>query len=206
MAQPIVELVREAMARHGYWAVGLTLLLENAGLPLPGETVLLLASFLAYSRHELHMPWIIVIAICAATLGDNIGFFIGDRGGHLFLRRYQRTLRIPQHTIDKGERIFAQYGAATIFFARFIFGLRVIAGPLAGVLRMPWKRFAIFNVLGATFWVFVITTVGYRFGKHWDQLMDFVRRLNIIVAIIAALVFVGLWYWRRTRSNSSRKG
>jgi membrane protein DedA with SNARE-associated domain len=203
MAQPIVELVREAMARHGYWAVGLTLLLENAGLPLPGETVLLLASFLAYSRHELQLPWIIVVAICAAALGDNLGFFIGDRGGRLFLRRYQRVLRIPQHTFDKGERIFAQYGAATIFFARFIFGLRVIAGPLAGVLRMPWKKFAIFNVLGATLWVFVISAIGYKFGKHWDQLIEFVRRMNIIAAFTALIVLLAIWYWRRTRPKPS---
>jgi membrane-associated protein len=205
MAQPIVELIREAMARHGYWAVGVTLLLENAGLPLPGETILLLASFLAYSRHELQLPWIIVVAICAATLGDNIGFFIGDRGGHLFLRRYQSALRIPQTTIDKGERIFAQYGAATIFFARFIFGLRVIAGPLAGVLRMPWKKFAIFNVLGATLWVLVISAVGYKFGKHWDQLMEFVQRMNIIVAVVALIVALAVWYWRRIRPGSSQK-
>jgi len=199
MAQPILELVREAMARHGYWAVGLTLLLENAGLPLPGETVLLLASFLAYSRHELQLPWIIVVAICAAALGDNLGFFIGDRGGHLFLQRYQRVLGIAQHTLDRGERIFAQYGAATIFFARFIFGLRVIAGPLAGVLRMPWKTFAIFNILGAALWVFVISTIGYKFGKHWDKLIEFVRRMNIIAAFTALIVLLAIWYWRRTR-------
>jgi membrane-associated protein len=202
MAQPIVELIREAMARHGYWAVGLTLLAENAGLPLPGETILLFASFLAYSRDELQLPWIIVVAICAATLGDNIGFVIGDRGGHLFLRRYQQTLHIPQRTIDKGERIFAQYGAATIFFARFVFGLRVIAGPLAGVLRMPWRKFAIFNVLGATLWVLVISAIGYKFGKHWDQLMEFVRRMNLVVAITALIVLIGLWVWRRTRPGA----
>ena len=201
MAQAIVELIREAMARHGYWAVGLTLLLENAGLPLPGETILLLASFLAYSRDELQLPWIIVVAICAATLGDNIGFFVGDRGGRLFLRRYQSTLRIPQHTIDRGERIFSQYGAATIFFARFIFGLRVIAGPLAGVLRMPWKKFAIFNALGAAVWVLVISAIGYKFGKHWDALMVFVRRMNIVVVIFAIVVMIAMWLWRRVRSG-----
>jgi len=204
MAQPIVELIQESMARHGYWAVGLTLLLENAGLPLPGETILLLASFLAYSRHELQLPWIIGVAICAAALGDNIGFFIGDRGGHLFLRRYQKTLRIPQSHIDKGERIFAQYGAATIFFARFIFGLRVIAGPLAGVLRMPWKKFAIFNVLGATLWVLVISAIGYKFGKHWDQLIDFVRRMNLVVGIAALIVLLAVWLWRRVRPGVPR--
>ena len=100
MVHSILDLVREAMARHGYWVVGLTLLLENAGLPVPGESVLLFASFLAYSRHELQMPWIVLVAIAAATFGDNLGFFIGDRGGHFFLARYQIALRIPQATIS----------------------------------------------------------------------------------------------------------
>jgi membrane-associated protein len=197
MVHSILDLVREAMARHGYWVVGLTLLLENAGLPVPGESVLLFASFLAYSRHELQMPWIVLVAIAAATFGDNLGFFIGDRGGHFFLARYQSALHIPQATIDRGERLFAQYGAATIFFARFLFGLRVIAGPLAGVLRMPWKRFALFNALGATLWVLVISAIGYRFGKHWDQLVIALRRLDVALTIFALVVIFAIWRWHR---------
>lgn len=201
MALPILDAAREAIARHGYWAVALALLLENAGLPVPGETVLLLASFLAYSRHELQIGWIIVIAICAATLGDNLGFFIGDRGGHLFLQRYQRRLHISQKTIERGERLFARYGAVTILFARFVTGLRVIAGPLAGVLRMPWKKFAVFNALGATLWVLAITTIGYLFGQHWHRLLRIVERLNLVFIVLALIVVLGVWYWRRKQSQ-----
>ena len=197
MALPILDLAREAIARHGYWAVGLALLLENAGLPVPGETVLLLASFTAYSRHELQIGWIIVIAICAATLGDNLGFFIGDRGGHLFLKRYQQRLHISQSTIERGERLFARYGAVTILFARFVTGLRVIAGPLAGVLRMPWKKFVVFNALGATLWVLAITSIGYLFGQHWHRLLRIVERLNLAFIVVAVIVVVVVWYWRR---------
>src|SRR5215472_13849011 len=187
MALPILDVARDVIARHGYWAVGVALLLENAGLPLPGETVLLLASFLAYSRHELQIGWIIVIAICAASLGDNLGFLIGDRGGHLFLRHYQRRLHISPSTIERGERLFARYGAVTILFARFIAGLRVIAGPLAGVLRMPWKTFVVFNFLGALLWVTVISLVGYKFGKHWDALTDYVERFNLVIALVVVI-------------------
>jgi len=201
MALPILDVARDVIARHGYWAVGVALLLENAGLPLPGETVLLLASFLAYSRHELQIGWIIVIAICAASLGDNLGFLIGDRGGHLFLRHYQRRLHISQSTIERGERLFARYGAVTILFARFIAGLRVIAGPLAGVLRMPWKTFVVFNVLGATLWVLVITTVGYLFGQHWRRLLIVVERLNLAVVVLAVIAVAMIWYWHRRQSK-----
>jgi len=177
--------------------VGIALLLENAGIPVPGETILLLASFLAYSRQELQLPYIILVGVCAATLGDNLGFAIGYRGGRPLLDRYRNLFGIPPETIARGERLFDQYGSVTIFFARFIFGLRVIAGPLAGVLRMPWKRFALFNFLGAMLWVSVISAVGYKFGKHWDQLLDFVKDLNIGIAILAVLIGVLLWLWRR---------
>jgi membrane protein DedA with SNARE-associated domain len=198
MGQAILESLRTLIAQYGYWAVGAALLLENSGLPVPGETILLLASFLAYSRHELQLPYIILIGVCAATLGDNLGYAIGYRGGRPLLDRYQNVFRIKPDTIERGERLFAQYGAVTIFFSRFIFGLRVIAGPLAGVLRMPWKRFAVFNFLGALVWVSVISGVGYKFGKHWDQLLLYLDRLNIVMVVAAVVVVFVLWRWRKT--------
>jgi membrane protein DedA with SNARE-associated domain len=197
MGQSILDFLQELIANYGYWAVGGALLLENTGIPVPGETILLLASFLSYSRDELQLPYIILIGVCAATLGDNLGFAIGYRGGRPLLDRYRATFRISQETIFRGERLFDQYGAVTIFFARFIFGLRVIAGPLAGVLRMPWKRFAVFNFLGALLWVSVISFVGYKFGKHWDVLVDYLERLNVGFLVAAAIAVFILWRWRR---------
>lgn len=205
MAQSLLELLRDFVAQYGYWAVGITLLLENAGIPVPGETVLLLASFTAYSSHELSLPWVIVVAICAATIGDNLGFLIGNRGGRPFLDRYQSTFRISSAVIERGERLFARYGSATVFFARFLFGLRIIAGPLAGVLRMPWKRFAIWNVLGAAVWVTVISTIGYKFGQHWEKVVALLERLNLAAAIVALVVGLVAWVWHRrfqARKNS----
>jgi membrane protein DedA with SNARE-associated domain len=204
MAQSLLELLRGYVAQYGYWAVGITLLLENAGIPVPGETVLLLASFLAYSQHELSLPWVMVVAISAASIGDNLGFWIGSRGGRPFLDRYRSTFRIAPAIVERGENLFARYGAATVFFARFLVGLRIIAGPLAGVLRMPWQRFVIWNVLGAAVWVGVISTIGYKFGQHWDKVMALLERLNIVAAIIAVCVVVGAWFWRR-RTAETRK-
>src|SRR5437879_3823113 len=115
MAQHIVDLLRSLLAHYGYGAVAGALLLENAGLPVPGETVLLLASFLAYSEHRLRLPYIILTGICAATVGDNLGFAIGVYGGRPLLERYRKTLRIRPATIARGEDLFQRYGAATIF-------------------------------------------------------------------------------------------
>ena len=199
MSQSILELLRNAVVAYGYWAVGAALLLENAGLPVPGETILLLASFAAYSRHELELSWIIVVGTIFATLGDNLGFALGFYGGRRLLARYQSVFRIRDSTLARGENLFARYGAATIFFARFVFGMRVIAGPLAGVLRMPWRRFLIFNFLGAALWVSVISSAGYLFGRHWQRLEHDIKRFDVAAAIVLVLLMV--WLWRRSRQN-----
>ena len=200
MGYTIVHSLRTFVVEYGYWAVALALLCENAGLPVPGETTLLLASFLAYSQHKLHLGWIIVVATCAATLGDNLGFVIGSRGGRPLLDRYQHILRIPQLSLRRGEQMFARYGAVTIFFARFIFGMRVFAGPLAGVLQMPWRAFALFNFLGAVVWVTVIAGAGYLFGRHWRLLLGTLRRLDIALVVLAVVVILVLW-WKARREN-----
>lgn len=202
MTQSILDFLRDAVVQYGYWAVGLALLLENAGIPVPGETILLLASFLAYSEHDLRLPWIMIVATIAATLGDNLGFALGSYGGRPLLARYQSFFRIQKSTIERGQQLFARYGAATIFFARFVFGMRIVAGPLAGVLRMPWKKFAVFNFLGAAVWVSVISSVGYLFGRHWDKLESVMKRFDVVVAIIVVLLAIYLW-WRGRRRNGA---
>jgi membrane protein DedA with SNARE-associated domain len=200
MTHSFLDFLRNAVVHYGYWAVGLALLLENAGVPAPGETILLMASFLAYSEHDLRLPWIIVVATLAATLGDNLGFALGYYGGRPLLARYQAVFRIQDRTMARGESLFAEYGAVTICFARFVFGMRIIAGPIAGVLRMPWKKFLVFNFLGAGLWVTVISGAGYLFGQHWGRLVRAVERFDIAVAIVALLV-VGFVAWRRRRAR-----
>jgi membrane protein DedA with SNARE-associated domain len=193
-----VHSLRAFVAQYGYWAVALTLLCENAGIPVPGETTLLLASFLAYSEHELHLGWIIVVATCAATLGDNLGYALGHYGGRPLLDRYQSFFRISSTALKRGEEMFDRYGAAAVFFARFVFGMRIFAGPLAGVLRMRWRAFTLFNFLGAVVWVTCIASAGYLSGQHWRSLVRAVRRFNIAVLIVTVVVILFLW-WRYRR-------
>jgi membrane-associated protein len=196
MTHSILDLLRNAIVEYGYWAVGAALLLENAGIPVPGETVLLLASFLAYSQHELRLPWIIVVGTAAAALGDNLGFALGYHGGRPLLNRYQSFFRIRPSTLQR----FARYGSVTIFFARFVFGMRIIAGPMAGVLRMPWRTFLVFNFMGAGVWVSVISGAGYLFGQHWGRLERNVKRFDLMVVALVVLVAIWLW-WRGRREN-----
>ena len=198
MGHFIIELLRSALVHYGYWAVAVALLLENAGLPVPGETILLLASFLAYAERDLKVSWIILVGTVAATLGDNVGFFLGHRGGRPLLDRYQRIFRIKPATLEQGDRLFARYGAVTVFFARFVFGLRIIAGPMAGVLKMPWRKFLVANVLGAALWVTVISGAGYLFGQHWERLVRDMKRVDIAVVVVVGLIAGFLW-WRNRR-------
>jgi len=199
MGSWLFQVLAEHFREWGYWTVPAVLLLENAGVPVPGETVLLFASFLAYDEGELHLPYLILLGIAACTLGDNLGYLLGHRGGRRLLERYQHIFRIPDRTIRRGERLFARHGNVTIFFARFVFGMRIIAGPLAGVLRMPWRQFVIFNFLGASLWVTIVSLVAYFFGSEWDTLVKVMGRVNLIIAIVVLLVLVFVWHRYRER-------
>jgi membrane-associated protein len=198
MDHAIFYSLRSFVADYGYWAVALALLAESVGLPVPGELTLLLASFLAYQEHQLHLGWIIVVATCSTTLGGDLGYAVGHYGGRPLLDRYQNFFQIPPSMMKRGERMFARYGAAAIFFARFVFGVRIFAGPLAGVLRMRLRAFALYNFLGAVVWVTFIASAGYLFGQHWRTLLQTMQRFNIAVLIVAVGVVLFLW-WRYRR-------
>jgi len=199
MLPDLFEVLRSHFTTHGYWTLAITLLLENAGIPLPGETMLLFASFLAYQNHELNLGLIILVATAACTLGDNLGYWIGYHGGRPLLHRYQRFFRASEEKIARGEKMFERFGPATVFVARFVFGMRIIAGPLAGVLRMQWRRFVLFNFLGAVAWVVVISCAGYFFGQHWQRLLRLMGRANAVVFVVAVIIAVYAWKKYRER-------
>jgi len=201
MNSHILQLLEGYFGRHGYWTVAVVLLLENAGVPVPGETVLLLAGFLTFSQHHFRLPWVIAVGVAAATFGDNLGYAIGCYGGRRLLNRYQQFFHISPAQISQGERLFEKHGPVTVFFARFIFGMRIITGPLAGVLRMHWKDFALFNFLGALAWVTVVACAGYLFGRQWQTLVRWVGDVDLLLAVIVALVIVAV-VWRARRSQT----
>jgi membrane protein DedA with SNARE-associated domain len=197
MTHHVFDLLRGAVVHYGYWAVAVLLLLESAGVPLPGESILLLASFLAFSEHELQLPWVIVVGILATTAGGELGFALGRHGGRPLIERYRHIFSIRAETVARGDRLFERYGAATVFLARFIFGMRVLAALLAGALRMPWRKFALYNFVGAAVWVTGICGAGYLFGGHWGRLAHDLKRFDLAVAIV--VVGAGLLVWWRNR-------
>jgi membrane protein DedA with SNARE-associated domain len=199
----IAEHIQHFIIVWGYWAILIGLLGENAGIPLPGETILLFASFLAYKHEHLHLHWVIVVGIVAATLGDNVGYFIGHRGGRPLLQRWKSFFRVDEADIRAGEEFLNRRGALAIFMARFIAGMRIVAGPLAGVLQMEWKKFVLANAAGAAVWVTTIALLGYTFGSEFERVMAFFDRAGL--ALLAAALLGGWWLWRRRRRQSRER-
>lgn len=197
------DLLRRYFAEYGYWTVAVVLLLENAGIPVPGETTLLFATFLAFSERHLTLWGIISIGIVACTLGDNLGYWIGYHGGRPLLEHQRRIFHISEEHLHRGERFFQRYGSFTVFFARFVFGMRIIAGPLAGVLKMPWRKFLLFNFLGAAVWVSVVGCLGYFFGSRWELLASDLARVEVLLVVV--VLIAGLFWWWRSRRSSARR-
>jgi membrane-associated protein len=141
----LYHIIRHTLVHWGYWAIVAGLLSENAGFPLPGETVLMFSSFLAHKHTRLDLMWVIVVATAASIMGDNVGYLLGHTFGSRLIRWMKKIFRWDDNDVGAAKDQLRRHGAATIFWARYIFGLRTIAGPLAGMLGMEWKRFLIYN-------------------------------------------------------------
>jgi membrane protein DedA with SNARE-associated domain len=202
----IVETVRHFLIAWGYWAIVLGLLGEDAGVPLPGETILVFSSFLAYKHHQLQLVWIIVTGIAAAVAGDNIGYWIGRKGGPPLLHKWGRIFHINKDDVSAGEDLLKRKGARTIFFARFIWGLRMVAGPLAGTLRMNWWSFLLFNFLGAAAWVTAIALLGYAFASQFSTLLSFFKKADIAIMVGVGALGYYLWHRHKKRQKLRKQG
>ncbi len=200
MAETLFQLFSGFFARYGYWAVFFGVMLENAGLPVPGETILIFAGFLAY-HGELQLARAIGTAILGATIGDSLGYCLGRFGGVSLVERYRKHFPFFFRRFDRAQALFVKHGHWAVFVGRFITGLRVFAGVLAGIFRMRYARFLFFNFSGAVGWATTFGCVGFIFGKSWVRLVEIVHRLNraTLVAVAAGLAIAGIIYVVRRR-------
>jgi membrane protein DedA with SNARE-associated domain len=184
-------------------AVGLPLLflliaLESAGIPLPGETALITASILSSQHKFPAIYWVIIVAAAAAIIGDNLGYWAARHGGMAVIRRYPRIARFADRVLPPSERFFAKHGGKTVFFARFIAILRFTAAWLAGLSKMSWWRFLLWNAAGGICWAVGFGLLAYYVGHAAADAID---RYGYIAAgvIVAAIVigFFGLRYWKK---------
>ncbi len=176
--------------------------IESLGIPVPGETALLVGVFLA-TQGRLSVPLVALVAWVGAVVGDNLGYAIGRRWG-------TRLVRLPAigrfYTTDRLERaedVFARRGWVAVFTGRFVALLRIFAGPLAGMHRMPWTGFFLANAAGGAVWVAVIVVVGVLIGNNLDRAVSLVGRVGYIgLGALAVLVaaYVGVRILRRRRA------
>ena len=177
----------------GYWAVFLLVAAESLGVPLPGETALIVAGAFAGQTHHLN-PWIIfAVASAAAIAGDNVGFWIGDKGGYRLAKRYGKKVRLDERKLKVGRYVFDRHGTKVVFFGRFVSILRTYAAFLAGTSKMRWRRFLPANAAGGIVWAAIYTFASYEAGttlRHLSGKIDLALGLAAVGIIVAVLIAV----------------
>jgi membrane protein DedA with SNARE-associated domain len=200
----VLHSLEPTLDRFGYLALGLVFL-EDFGVPVPGETVLIVSAIYA-GTGRLNIWLVAVVGFVAAILGDNVGFAIGHFGGRPLAERYGKYIFLTPQRLDKAARFFDRHGGKVIVIARFVEGLRQANGIIAGITGMHWTRFLPFNMLGAALWVGVWVSIGYFSGDHINSIYDAATRYELYFAIVVGLLilaFIGrrVWHWRRQKAE-----
>jgi membrane protein DedA with SNARE-associated domain len=184
----------------GYPAAGLGIFIESAGVPFPGEALLLAAAAWAAARHQ-SIVLVILFGGLGAIAGADVGYFLGHRGGRPFVERFGSLFRIRPEHIARSELFFARHGDKAVLGARFILGLRTWGSMLAGMAHMPFWRFQVFSAIGGFAWATVIGIAGYLLGSNLSLIETIVRGIGIggLVVLVVIAVIALLARWRAAR-------
>lgn len=179
---------------YGYLAVFVVVGVESIGVPVPGETMLIVASLYAGSTHNLSIVLIVLVAAAGAIVGDNIGYTVGRHGGWRLLRRYGHRVGVDERRLKLGRYLFLRHGGKVVFFGRFVGILRTYAAALAGANHMPFPRFFSFNATGGLIWA-SIYGFGYYFAAHLLEKLD--TPFTVLAITVAVGVAVGMFLFIR---------
>jgi undecaprenyl-diphosphatase len=205
----MLEYLLDLVARLGHWSylvIGLAAALECAafaGLLVPGESLVLASGFLAH-RGVLGVDSVIAAAGLGAILGDNVGYQLGAHLGRGWLVRHGRRLGVTERRVSRAERFFARHGPKAVFVGRFVGFARALVPFLAGASRMSYRRFLIYDTLGAALWTVGFVLLGYVLGASWRVAERWVGRVGLFLGIPAALTVLVLWLIRRRRRAGTR--
>lgn len=189
--------------QYGYAAVGFVVMLESAGVPLPGEAVLIAASLYAGHTHDLAIEGVVLAAAAGAIVGDNIGYWIGRELGAPLLTRYGAVIGITPAKIALGQYFFRHYGGYVVFIGRFIALLRMLAAFLAGVNRLPALTFFFFNAAGALVWAHLFGYGAYLLGAEIEKVKG---PMGIAGFIIGLLCLGAMWrYYKQHEAALIRR-
>ena len=191
------------LATYGYLAVFFFVGVEGIGIPVPGETMLVTAAIYSGTTGRLSIVGVIAASAAGAIVGNNIGYVIGRTGGYPLLRRYGRYIALEEKRLRLGQYFFDKHGSKVVFFGRFIAVLRIFAAFLAGVNRMHWRRFLIFNAAGGIIWSTIYGVAAYLLGKQLLRLSGPVDLALVIVAV--AVVIAVIVFLRRNEARLQRE-
>lgn len=187
--------IQPLVAEYGCWAVFFVVMFEATGLPLPGESALVLAGVYAGATGNIAITNVILAAASGAIIGDNFGFWIGRRFGTRLLERFGKYVGLTNNRLLLGHYLFAHHGGKIVFFGRFIAFLRVFAALLAGSNRYRWQSFLFYNAAGGTTWACVVSLSAYVFGDVITKVSGIVGLAGLAVAIMGMLAF--FWVFNR---------
>lgn len=199
----VLHTLEPTLDHYGYLAVGGLVLLEDFGVPVPGETILILGAVYA-GTGRLNIVLVGVLAFFGAVVGDNIGFAIGHFGGRALVERWGKYVFLTPERLDKAADFFNRHGGKVIVIARFVEGLRQANGIIAGTTGMHWAKFLAFNALGAALWVGLWTSVGYFSGSNIDAIYSAATRYSAYVGIVVGVLIVAYVAWRVLRYRRER--
>lgn len=194
-----LEAIQAIAREYGYWAIFLGILLENAGIPIPGETITLVGGFLA-GNGELNFGYVWATALLGAVVGDNLGYWVGVYGGWPILLKVGWLFRIPETKLLAVKEQFSQNAARAVILGRFVALLRIFAGPLAGIAQMPYLKFLFCNLLGAALWTSTMVSLAFFVGQliPLETLVSWVAQFAVLaLALLAAWILVHLWWEQR---------
>jgi membrane protein DedA with SNARE-associated domain len=170
---------------HGPWIIFVVVALESAGVPLPGETILVSAALVAATTNQIDIAIVVGTAAAGAIVGDGIGYTVGRRFGMQLLRKYGRYIRLDENRLLIGRYLFFRYGNAVVFFGRFIAVLRMFAALLAGANGMPAGRFFFFNVTGGICWACLFGFGTYVVGTEIYKVSKALTLVSLVLFIVA---------------------
>jgi membrane protein DedA with SNARE-associated domain len=199
----VLQGLEPPLNHFGYLAVVGLVMIEDFGVPVPGETILILAAVYA-GTGRLDVVLVALFGFVGAVVGDNIGFAIGRIGGRRLVDRYGRYVFLTAARIDRATAFFDRHGGPIIIVARFVEGLRQANGIVAGISDIHWVKFLSFNAIGAALWAVAWTVAGYFAGNHIDTVYNAATRYSVYIAIVVVALLATYIGQRLIRARRAR--
>jgi membrane protein DedA with SNARE-associated domain/membrane-associated phospholipid phosphatase len=198
-----MDRILSLLEHYGYLVILFGVMLESTGVPLPGETILI-ASGILVQRGHLDLGYVIVFGILGAVVGDQIGYWVGRGGGRPFVLRWGRYVFITPQRLGRAEAFFERHGGKAVFLARFFSGLRVVGALVAGISRMRWGTFILYNALGGAVWATAVVLVGYFLGSSIGLVERWLGRATLVLASVLAVAVAFYLAYRWASHNRER--